>query len=71
MRLEVGTFEVRDVVLSDNDEALGRRPLRGPRQSGRLLLKDDHFSSVEVHLVRPGESTRLVNLLDVVVAPKV
>lgn len=66
MRLEVGTFNIRDVVLS-NKTALSDGVLYVDRDKVvERVLQDHHFSSVELHLVRPGDATRLVNLLDVV-----
>jgi sarcosine reductase len=66
MRLEIGTFHVREVMFSDSTR-LSDGVLYVDRDQVRdLILQDRRFSSVEVHLVRPGESTRLVNLLDVV-----
>lgn len=66
MRLEIGTFNIRDVVFSD-DMRLSDGVLYVDRDKVvDLLMQDPHFGSVEIHLVRPGDATRLVNVLDVV-----
>jgi sarcosine reductase len=66
MRLELGTFPVRDVVFSNHTRLLDGVLCVDRDKVADLVLQDRRFSGVEVHLVRPGESTRLVNLLDVV-----
>ncbi|MAF52817.1 MAG: hypothetical protein CL694_07370 [Chloroflexi bacterium] len=66
MKLELGTFEVADVVISDKSELAGGTLYVDVRKIRELVLEDSNFSGVEVHLARPGESTRIVNVLDVV-----
>ncbi len=66
MRLEVGTFNVRDVVFSDATRLSDGVLYVDRDRVIELVLQDSHCGGVDVHLVRPGESTRLVNLLDVV-----
>ncbi|MBI4494335.1 MAG: hypothetical protein HY690_16230 [Chloroflexi bacterium] len=66
MRLEVASFAVRDLefgartALWDHTLVVDRDELRA------LVLEDSHFSDVELHLARPGESVRIINGLDVV-----
>src|SRR5262249_46861807 len=66
MRLEVGTVHVRDVAtgrataLSDHTLTIDPEELRA------LVLEDSHFADVRVHLVKPGESVRVIHVLDVV-----
>src|SRR5205823_1257884 len=43
----------------------GRKLLVDRDELRRLALEDPHFADVEVHLVRPGESVRLIHTLDV------
>jgi glycine reductase len=66
VRLEVGTFYVKDVVFSDHTGFLDGVLAVNRDEVRDLVLQDRRFSDVEVHLVRPGESTRIINLLDVV-----
>ncbi|MBI4298130.1 MAG: hypothetical protein HY676_06340 [Chloroflexi bacterium] len=65
MRLELGTFEVRDAhfgsstviergVLTVNKEELRRQ-----------ILEDAAFSDAEVHIARPGEGTRINGVREV------
>jgi len=66
MRLEVGTIQIRDVeigratALTDHTLVIDREELR------TLVLEDSHFADVQVHLVKPGESVRVIHVLDVV-----
>jgi glycine reductase len=66
MRLEVGSVHVRDVQL-DGRIALDNHVLTiDGDELRRLVLEDSHFVDARVSVVRPGESVRLVNVLDVV-----
>ena len=67
MRLEVGSVHVRDVQLGaptalDDDGVL----TVDPEAVRAMILEDPHFSDAQVTVARPGESIRLVNVLDVV-----
>ena len=66
MKLELHTYEVDDVQFS-SETRLSGRTLNIDRQAiVDMVSEDSHFNEVEVHLVRPGEDTRLINVLDVV-----
>jgi glycine reductase len=66
MRLEVGSVHVRDVRL-DGRIALDRGVLTiDPDELRRLALEDPHFTDARVSVVKPGESVRIVNVIDVV-----
>jgi len=66
MRLEVGSVHVRDVRL-DGRTSLDRGVLTiDPEELRRLALEDSHFTDARVSVVKPGESVRIVNVLDVV-----
>ncbi|MCL4458877.1 MAG: glycine/sarcosine/betaine reductase component B subunit [Chloroflexi bacterium] len=64
MRLELATFEVKDVVfgprtaLQDGTLSIDREELQ------RLLLEDENLRNVEIELARPGEETRIIHVLD-------
>ena len=66
MKLELHTFEVDDVRFS-SETRLSGRTLNIDRQAiVDMVSEDSHFNEVEVHLVRPGDDIRLINVLDVV-----
>jgi len=66
MRLEVGSNHIRDVVIG-RDTALSDHTLViDPEELRALVLEDSPFADVRVHLVKPGESVRVIHALDVV-----
>ncbi|HEX6512423.1 MAG TPA: glycine/sarcosine/betaine reductase component B subunit [Chloroflexota bacterium] len=66
MRLELASFNIRDIdwgsatALRDGLLTVDRDDIR------RLILEDSHFKDVQLHLVHPGESVRVINGLDAV-----
>ena len=66
MRLELHTFTVNSAQFAP-DTRLSEHTLHIDRQAIiDLVSQDEHFSSVDIHLVRPGDDTRLINVLDVI-----
>ena len=66
MRLEIGAFPVKDVAFSDTTRLRDGVLYIDKEKVIEMVMEDRNFSGVDLHLVRPGDSTRLVNLLDVV-----
>ncbi|MEE9249311.1 MAG: glycine/sarcosine/betaine reductase component B subunit [Dehalococcoidia bacterium] len=64
MRLEIGTFQVRDVVFSDTTRFSDGVLYVDRDEAKQLVMEDSHFEEVDIYLVRPGESTRIINVLD-------
>src|SRR5918996_14994 len=65
MRLEVGSIPVRDIGV-DNTMALDDGVLTLDSEELRvLIMKDPHFADARVRVVKPGESARIINVLDV------
>ncbi len=70
MRLEIGTFHVKDMVFGRQTRwrngvlELNRDELLG------LVLQDSHITQAALDIVRPGESVRVINYTDVI-EPKV
>src|ERR1051325_10210291 len=64
MRLELATFNVRDVRFAKHSTfdsgvlSVHRDELRN------LLLEDKNLKSVTIDLARPGQNTRIVHILD-------
>jgi glycine reductase complex component B subunit alpha and beta len=66
MRLEVGSLPVRDITV-DGITALDDGVLTlDPDDLRALIMEDPHFADARVHVVKPGESARIINVLDVV-----
>ena len=64
MRLEMATTTVRDVRLSDRtriDDGVLEIDRAGLR---KLLLEDDAFADVTIEVARPGESARIIHVMD-------
>jgi glycine reductase len=64
MRLEMATTTVRDVRFSDRtriDNGVLEIDRAGLR---KLLLDDDVFADVSLEVARPGESTRIIHVMD-------
>ena len=66
MRLEVGSIAI-DALEFGARTALADHTLVVERDEIRqLVLEDPHFSAVDVHIARPGESVRIIHAMDVV-----
>lgn len=66
MRLEIARFQVEDVVFTDQTNFTDG-VLHVDKQALReLVVQDDHFVDVQIDFVRPGDKTRIINILDVV-----
>jgi glycine reductase len=65
MRLEMATTIVSDVRLSDRTRVEGGLLEIDPRELGRLLLEDEAFTDVSLDVARPGESARIIHVMDV------
>jgi glycine reductase len=66
MRLEVGSIHIRDVVIGRDTALADHTLVIDPEELRALVLEDSHFADVRVHLVKPGESVRVIHALDVV-----
>ena len=66
MKLELHNFTVHNAQFAP-ETRLSNHTLHIDRQAiVNLILEDDHFRNVDLHLVRPGDKTRLINVLDVI-----
>ncbi|MBI2880177.1 MAG: beta-aspartyl-peptidase [Candidatus Tectomicrobia bacterium] len=65
MKLTLNSFPVDEIAESRRTGLDGRRLLLNRRELRDLLLRDGRLGSVEIDLVRPGESCRIVNILDI------
>src|SRR5438132_8889211 len=66
MRLEVGSIRIRDVELGAGTALRDHTLVIDPQELRALVLDDPHFTDVRVHVVKPGESVRIIHAMDVV-----
>ncbi|MDP6549279.1 MAG: glycine/sarcosine/betaine reductase component B subunit, partial [Dehalococcoidia bacterium] len=66
MRLEQATFRVKDILFSDTTRLSDGVLYVSKEELRRQVLQDSHFIDVEVSVARPGDKTRIINILDAV-----
>jgi len=66
MRLELGTFEVREVIFGPKTELIHHRLSINKDEVISLVMDDDTFLGVEIDIVEPGEDARIIHLLDTI-----
>src|SRR6266508_1865834 len=66
MRLEMATTTVSDVTFSDRTRVVGGVLEIDRAELRRLLLDDEAFADVSLDIARPGESARIIHVMDVV-----
>ena len=65
MKLTLNYFPVDEIEESQKTELDGRRLLVKKKEIEDLLLQDRRLRSVGIDLVHPGESCRIINILDI------
>lgn len=70
--LSAGTFRLRkvfveDVLFGDVTEMRGTKLFINKEEICSELLQDRHIRSVDVHIARPGSSTRIIPVKDIIV----
>ena len=66
MRLEIGSIVVRDIDTGRGTRLDDHRLLVDTAELRELVLEDRRFLDVDVRLARPGDSVRIIHVLDVV-----
>jgi glycine reductase len=66
MRLEVASIPVRDIGVDDTMALEDGVLTLDPEELRALIMEDPHFADARVRVVKPGESARIINVLDVV-----
>jgi glycine reductase len=66
VRLEQATFRVKDIVFSNTTRFSGGVLYVSKEELRGKVLQDSHFIDVEVNVARPGDNTRIINILDAV-----
>ncbi len=64
MRLELGTFLVKDISLSNTTRLENGILLVNHKELAALVNEGGQFEDVEIQVVRPGERTRLIHIID-------
>ncbi len=66
MRLDVASFDVTEIAFGDKTELAGGTLVIDKQELKEQLLDDPAFADVKIDLARPGESSRIVHVFDVV-----
>ena len=66
MRLEMSSFQVDNVVLASRTRLSGNTLYVSEKELKGHLLPDPYIEDIRFDVARPGESTRIVNAIDVV-----
>ena len=65
MRLELGSFFVKDVEFSDKTALTDGILFVDQEELRALLTEDPNIDQADVYIARPGDETRIVHVLDV------
>ena len=66
MRLELGTFDIKNVVDGERTIIQDHTLIVNLDELRMLISEDSRFSKVELEIVHPGDSVRIINVLDVI-----
>ena len=66
MKLEIANFPVERIVLGDKTLYLDGELHVSPEAVRSIMLDEEYFDDISVHVAHPGDSTRLIHILDVV-----
>lgn len=66
MRLELGTFGVKEAAFSERSQLVSGKLFIHKQELEGLLARDPNLAKVEVALAFPGERARIVHALDVI-----
>lgn len=66
MRLELGNIIISDVQFGDVSKVENGTLFVNKTELTELLLQDDHIANINIELAKPGESTRITPVKDVI-----
>lgn len=66
MRLEIDWIDIKDIHVSSKTWVKDHVLHINPKELEELILKDGRIKSVDINVVIPGDSVRIVNIMDVV-----
>jgi sarcosine reductase len=65
MRLKLGLFNIKNIAPSDHTLIQYQTLFVDLKELREIIADDPRFSKVEFEIVHPGDSVRLINVLDV------
>jgi sarcosine reductase len=66
MRLKLGLFNVKNIAPSDHTLIQGQTLFVDLKELREIIADDPRFSKVEIEIVHPGDSVRVINVLDII-----
>lgn len=66
MKLELGNIEITDIQFSNESRVKGSTLYVNKKEIENLILEDEHIKEVKIDIAKPGESTRITPVKDVV-----
>ena len=66
MRLEVGNIFINDIQFADKTKVDKGVLYVNKEELAELLKEDEHIASVEFFIAKPGDSTRITPVKDVI-----
>ena len=66
MRLEIGHILIHDICFGDKTEVGNKQLKINKKELSALLGRDDRIESVEIHIAKPGDQTRIIPVKDVI-----
>lgn len=66
MRLELGLFHIKNIVFDDRTLIQGKTLFVNLNELRQIIESDQSFSKIEIEIIHPGESVRVINVLDVI-----
>ncbi len=66
MKLELGKIFVKDLVMGDETKVEGGIVTINKKEVERMVLEDERIISVKLDIAKPGESTRITPVKDVI-----
>jgi len=66
LKLELGYIYIKDIQFAEESKVENGTLYVNKEKVKELVLEDEHFKSVEVDLAKPGESTRIMPVKDVI-----
>lgn len=66
MKLEIGNFEVKDVVFGDKTSFENSVLTINKEEAIEFIKEDPHITSIEIEIAKPGDDTRIVPIKEAV-----
>ena len=66
MKLEIANFPVERIVLGDETRYIDGELRVNPEEARSRMFDEAFFDDISVHVAHPGDSTRLIHIVDVV-----